>query len=104
MHQTGQAVLSASITIFHQPMGQGVIPVTASHTSCSHTCAMQRMIDEAEYVLRVLHRMRDEASANPELFDLDASKRIDEAIIRVEDSLQQARLMVCEAKQDLQAA
>ena len=65
---------------------------------------MQRMIDEAEYVLRVLHRMRDEASANPELFDLDASKRIDEAIIRVEDSLQQAQLMVCEAKQDLQAA
>jgi len=65
---------------------------------------MQRVIDEAEYVLRVLHRMRAEASANPELFDPDASKRIDEAITRVEDSLQQAQLMVCEAKQDLQAA
>jgi hypothetical protein len=80
---------------------QVVILVTASHTS---RCAMQRVIDEAEYVLRVLHRMRDESSANPELFDLDASKRIDEAITRVEDSLQQARLKVCEAKQDLQAA
>jgi hypothetical protein len=48
--------------------------------------------------------MGDEASANPELFDPDASKRIDEAITRVEDSLEHAQLMVCEAKQDLRAA
>jgi hypothetical protein len=65
---------------------------------------MQRVIDEAEYVLRILHRMRNEASANPDLFDPDASKRIDETIIRVEDSLQHAQLMVCEAQQDLRAA
>ena len=42
-------------------------------------------MDEAEYVLAALYRMRDEVSANPILFDPDAQERIDEAIVRMKD-------------------
>jgi hypothetical protein len=49
---------------------------------------MQRVVDEAEYVLTVLYRMRDAVSENPELYDLDAQKRIEEAIARVIDELE----------------
>jgi hypothetical protein len=48
---------------------------------------MQRLVDESEYVLAVLYRMRGEVSANPELFDPNAQERIDEAIARIEDVL-----------------
>jgi len=46
---------------------------------------MQRLIEEADYVLTVLCRMREEVSANPTLFDSDARDRIDEAILRIQD-------------------
>jgi len=46
---------------------------------------MERVMDEAEYVLAALYRMRDEVSANPSLFDPDAQQRIDEAIVRMQD-------------------
>jgi len=65
---------------------------------------MQRVFEEAEYVLTVLHRMRDEAAVNRELYDPDARKRIDEAIARVEDVLRQAQLMVCSAERNPKAA
>ena len=52
---------------------------------------MQRLIDEAEYVLTVLCRMRDQVSANPELFDPDAQKRIEEAITRIQTVLRAER-------------
>ena len=42
-------------------------------------------MDEAEYVLAVLQRMRDTVSANPELFDPTAQARIDEAIICIQN-------------------
>ena len=55
---------------------------------------MQRVVDEAKYVLRVLHRMEHEVSANPELFDPDARVRIEKAIDRVDGALRQAELIV----------
>jgi hypothetical protein len=48
-------------------------------------------VDEAEYVLAALGRMRGEVSANPELFDPHAQERIDEAIVRIQDVLRSAR-------------
>lgn len=83
-----------------------VTPVTAVHVVSGHTCIMQRVVDESEYVLRVLRSMRDEASANPGLYDPDARKRMDEAIARVEDVLRYARsqLMVGSAEQNQKAA
>jgi hypothetical protein len=83
-----------------------VTPVTASHVVSVHACVMQRVVDESEYVLRILQRMRDEASANPELYDPDARQRIDEAIARVEDVLRYARsrLMAPSAAQAQEAA
>ena len=77
--------------------------VTASPMKANHNASMQRVVDEAEYVLRVLRRVRGEASSNAELFDPDAGKRIDEAIARVEDVLRQAQLAVC-AKRNPKAA
>lgn len=61
---------------------------------------MQRVLDEAEYVLTVLRRMRGEAFANPELYDPDAQQRIEEAIARVEDVLRNAQLKFRNAKQN----
>ncbi len=52
---------------------------------------MERLVDETEYVLAVLHRMRTEVSANPNLFDGDAQQRIDEAIDRLREVLRSAR-------------
>jgi len=65
---------------------------------------MQRVVDEAEYVLAVLQRVRDEASANPELYDPDAQERIDEAIARVQDVLRDAQLTVCSEEKIQKAA
>ena len=52
---------------------------------------MQQIVDEAEYVLVALCRMRDEVSSNPELFDPDAHDRIDEAIVRIQDVIRSTR-------------
>ncbi len=52
---------------------------------------MQRLVDEGQYVLALLYRMRDEVSANPELFDPDAQERIDEAIARIQAVLRSTR-------------
>lgn len=46
---------------------------------------MERTLDEAEYVLAVLQRMRDTVSANPELFEPDAQVRINEAIVCIQN-------------------
>jgi hypothetical protein len=52
---------------------------------------MERLIDEAEYVLELLYRMRDQVCANPELFEPGAHKRIDEAIARIQPVLRSTR-------------
>ena len=52
---------------------------------------MQRVVDEAQYVLALLYRSRDEVSANPELFDPGAQERIDEAIARIHAVLRSTR-------------
>jgi hypothetical protein len=68
---------------------------------------MQRIVDEAEYVLEALYRMRDEVSANPKLFDPDAQERIDEAIVRIQHVLQSAArspLMIWGVEQKVKAA
>ena len=52
---------------------------------------MQRLVDEAQYVLALLYRMRDEVSANPKLFDPGAQERIDEAIARIQAVLRSTR-------------
>ena len=51
---------------------------------------MERL-DETEYVLALLYRMRDQVSANPELFDPGAHERIDEAIARIQLMLPSTR-------------
>ena len=63
-------------------------------------------MDEAEYVLAILHRMRAEVSASPELFDPDAEERIDEAIVYIQNELRSVRsqLMICSAGQENKAA
>ena len=65
--------------------------VTAAFADFPHTRTMQRLVDEAEYVLTVLYRIRDTVSANPKLFDPDARRRIDEAITRTEAVLRSTR-------------
>ena len=52
---------------------------------------MERVVDEAEYVLRNLCRMRDEISAHPQDFDPDAQERMGEAISRVQALLRSTR-------------
>jgi hypothetical protein len=59
---------------------------------------------EAEYVLEVLYRMRDEASANPQLYGPDAQKQIEVAIARVSKVLRDTRLTICSAEQNVTAA
>jgi hypothetical protein len=54
---------------------------------------MERVVDEAQYVLTVLYRMRDEVrKTRPELFDPDAQERIGEAIARIQTGLRSTRL------------
>ncbi len=65
---------------------------------------MQREIDEAEYVLTVLLRMRDEVSATPDLYDPDARKKIDEAIARFENVRRESQLIAGSVELDLKAA
>lgn len=45
---------------------------------------MERLPDEAEYVLIVLHQMRSEVIANPRFFDPYELERIDEAIAQIQ--------------------
>jgi hypothetical protein len=52
---------------------------------------MERLVDEARYVLTLLYRMRDEVSANPNLFDPGAHERINEAIARIQAVLRSTR-------------
>jgi hypothetical protein len=52
---------------------------------------MERVVDEAEYVLAILYRTRAEVSANPNSYAPDALERIDEAIAHVQDVLRSAR-------------
>jgi hypothetical protein len=63
-------------------------------------------MEEAEYVLAVLHQMRGEVSTNPELFDSDAQERIDEAVSYVQDILLSIRsqLMTPTVEQQIKAA
>ena len=67
---------------------------------------MQRTVDEAEYVLAVLQRMRCEVFANPELFDRDAQQRIDEAIVCIQQVIRstQTQLMIYSAQDETKAA
>jgi hypothetical protein len=67
---------------------------------------MQRTVDEAEYVLAVLYRMRDEVSANPKSFDPGAQERIDEAIACTQDVLRsaQSQLMIRSVEPEINAA
>jgi hypothetical protein len=51
---------------------------------------MQRVVEEAEYVLAILRRMREEAAAHPNLFEPDAQERIDKAIAIIEGVRRQA--------------
>jgi hypothetical protein len=45
---------------------------------------VERLPDEAEYVLIVLHQMRSEVIANSRFFDSYVLKQIDEAIAQVD--------------------
>jgi len=45
---------------------------------------MDRPADETEYALIILHQMREELTAQPELCDPKLLKRINEAIILIE--------------------
>ena len=81
-----------------------VTMITADSAKVVHAGIMQRVIDEAEYVLRVLHRMEHEVSAQPELFDPDARMRIEEAIDRVDDVRRRAESMVSGAAHSPKAA
>jgi hypothetical protein len=67
---------------------------------------MERTVDEAEYVLAVLQRMRCEVFANPELFDRDAQRRIDEAIVCIQQVIRsiQTQLVICRAQNETKAA
>jgi hypothetical protein len=67
--------------------GLEVILITAPQWSFTHTRIMERTMDEAEYVLAILHRMRAEVCATPMLFDPDAQERIDEAIVCIQNVL-----------------
>jgi hypothetical protein len=78
--------------------------ITAINMSFIHAGIMQRVVDEAEYVLTVLNRMRDEVVENRELYDLNAREQIEEAIARVKDVLREAQVMVCGEEQNRKAA
>ena len=82
-----------------------MILVTANPSQSPHTGIMQRQIDEAEYVLAILYRIRDEVSASPKLFDPGAQQRIDEAIVRIQDVLRSARAqLIWSVEQKVKAA
>jgi hypothetical protein len=49
---------------------------------------VDRLGDETEYALIILHQMREEATANPQLFDPQALERIEEAIALLQSGRQ----------------
>jgi len=66
---------------------------------------MQRIVDEAEYVLAALYKMREQVSANRESFDPDAQERIEEAIVRIQEVLRSARSqLMWSMEQEIKAA
>jgi hypothetical protein len=83
-----------------------VMAVTAASAESTYPRIMERVVDEAQYVLTVLYRMRDEVSADPELFDPDAQERIDEAIARIQTGLRCTRLelTIWRVEQEVKAA
>jgi hypothetical protein len=78
--------------------------ITAKPRKFHHSGVMQRVVDEAEYVLTILHRMRNEARCKPESYDPDAQKRIGEAIARVEEVLRAAQPKGCIDQESQKAA
>ncbi len=52
---------------------------------------MQRVVEEAEYVLANLRRALKELTANPELFTPDAQEKIEKAIVYFEWVRQKAK-------------
>ena len=101
----GVGILTLTYTPKKAPHPE-VTPVTAPSTESSHNRFMERTVNEAEYVLAVLRRMRVTVSANPESFDPDAQQRIDEAISCTQAVLRsaQAQLTAYRVEQESVAA
>ncbi len=78
--------------------------ITAKLPRFDHADVMQRELDEVDYVLTVLLRMRDQVSAKAELYDPDAKERIDEAIARLDKVRRETELIVCNVEQPSKAA
>ncbi len=53
---------------------------------------MQRVVEEAEYVLAILRRTLKQVTANPELYDPDAQVAIEKAIAYTERVRQRAKI------------
>jgi hypothetical protein len=62
-----------------------VIPVTVTSRKFADAGHMDRLTNEAQYVLENLRRAREEVAAHPELFDTDALERIEKAISSVQE-------------------
>jgi hypothetical protein len=65
---------------------------------------MERVLDEAQYVLRNLCRMQDEVSAHPQDFDPDAQAQLAEAIARIQSVLRSTRSELTESNRWAKAA
>ncbi len=52
---------------------------------------VDRLSEDTEYVLIILHQMRQEATANPQLFDPRALERIEEAIALLQSGRQEVK-------------
>ncbi len=67
---------------------------------------MQRVVDEAEYVLTVLRRMREEIAKNPDQYDPDAQEKMEEEIACIQEVLRSARsvLQKWTVQQEVKAA
>jgi len=63
-----------------QPDTSSSFPHLITLLNVAKGCMVDRLSDETEYVLIVLHQMRQEATADPQLFDRRALERIEEAI------------------------
>jgi hypothetical protein len=59
-----------------------------THEAFGESFPMDRMSDEAMYVLGVLYQMRKKVSATPDLFEPDASKLIEAEIALYEGLVQ----------------
>ena len=61
-----------------------ILQKTKAKTGFGKGDFVERLPDEAEYVLIVLHQMRSEVIADPRFFDAYELNRIDEAIAQVQ--------------------